>query len=281
MNTVGNDTNIAVQGPNHSLHFYWAINGIAGWHPEKVAGAGTTYSAPSMLDSDSEVIIAVQGPNHSLVLYWAANGVAGWNRVQAAGPGTTYSAPSMTTATTAVSDFLFVTAEGPGHSLHLYWQFFDGGLGPSFPGFNDELVAPAGTTYSAPSILAASGDVLISAQGASHSLILYWQPIHGTGWSPEQLGNPASIYSATSMTTASGSYVFISAEGPSHQPYWYAVRPGSFGWNFLGGGIPAIGATAYAAPSITATSDGVLIAAEAASHRLQFWSSTDSGNTWN
>ncbi len=48
--------------------------------------------------------------------------------------------------------------------------------------------------------------------------------------------------------------------------------------NFLG--IPAIGATAYAAPSITATSDGVLIAAEAAS-RLQFWSSTDSGNTWN
>jgi hypothetical protein len=35
MNTVGNDTNIAVQGPNHSLHFYRAINGIPGWNPRR------------------------------------------------------------------------------------------------------------------------------------------------------------------------------------------------------------------------------------------------------
>src|SRR4029077_6126828 len=59
MNTVGNDTNIAVQGPNHSLHFYWAINGTPGWNPEKITGAGTTYSAPSMTPSGNKVDIAV------------------------------------------------------------------------------------------------------------------------------------------------------------------------------------------------------------------------------
>ena len=62
INTVGSDTNIAVQGPNHSLHFYWATNGVAGWHPEKVAGAGTAYSAPSMTNNANRVDIAVQGP---------------------------------------------------------------------------------------------------------------------------------------------------------------------------------------------------------------------------
>src|SRR6516225_904426 len=60
MNTVGNDTNIAVQGPNHSLHFYWAINGVAGWNPEKVAGAGTTFSAPAMTNNGDTVDIAVE-----------------------------------------------------------------------------------------------------------------------------------------------------------------------------------------------------------------------------
>ena len=38
MITNGSNTNIAVQGPNHSLRFYWATNGVPGWNPEQVAG---------------------------------------------------------------------------------------------------------------------------------------------------------------------------------------------------------------------------------------------------
>jgi hypothetical protein len=33
--TNGNATNIAVQGPNHSLHLYWAVNGTPGWNPSR------------------------------------------------------------------------------------------------------------------------------------------------------------------------------------------------------------------------------------------------------
>ena len=36
--TVNNGSvNIAVQGADDSLLFYWAINGVAGWHAETVA----------------------------------------------------------------------------------------------------------------------------------------------------------------------------------------------------------------------------------------------------
>ena len=92
MITTGNDTEIAVQGPSHSLHFYWAVNGVPGWNPEKIAGAGTTFAAPAMTNNGDTVDIAVEGPNNSLVLYWATDGVPGWHHKRVAGVGTTYSA---------------------------------------------------------------------------------------------------------------------------------------------------------------------------------------------
>ena len=40
--TVNNGSvNIAVPGPNHSLRFYWAVNGTSTWNPETVAGPGS------------------------------------------------------------------------------------------------------------------------------------------------------------------------------------------------------------------------------------------------
>ncbi len=96
MTVNGNDVNIAVQGPNHSLKFYWAVNGTATWHAETVAGAGTTYSAPSMTVNGNSVNISAEGPHHKLKFYWAVNGTATWHAETVAGAGTTYSAPSMT-----------------------------------------------------------------------------------------------------------------------------------------------------------------------------------------
>jgi hypothetical protein len=46
--------NIAVPGPNHSLRFYWAVNGTTTWHPETVAGPGSvrqSETAPSWPES--------------------------------------------------------------------------------------------------------------------------------------------------------------------------------------------------------------------------------------
>ena len=41
MNVDGNDVNIAVQGPDNSLLFYWAVTGTTTWNPETVAGPGS------------------------------------------------------------------------------------------------------------------------------------------------------------------------------------------------------------------------------------------------
>jgi len=39
--------NIAVQGADDSLLFFWAANGSSAWFGEAVAGEDTTFSAPS------------------------------------------------------------------------------------------------------------------------------------------------------------------------------------------------------------------------------------------
>ena len=41
MTNDGNDVNIAAEGANGGLDFYWAVNGTATWNPEQVAPPGT------------------------------------------------------------------------------------------------------------------------------------------------------------------------------------------------------------------------------------------------
>ncbi len=82
--------NIAIQGPNNSLKFYWAVNGTTTWHAETVAGRNTTYSAPSMTVNGNVVNIAAMGPDHRLRFYWAVNGTP---------PGTRRPSPAATART--------------------------------------------------------------------------------------------------------------------------------------------------------------------------------------
>jgi hypothetical protein len=42
------ETVIAAQGPDNSVDFYFNAYGDPAWIPNVVAGAGTTYSAPSI-----------------------------------------------------------------------------------------------------------------------------------------------------------------------------------------------------------------------------------------
>ena len=43
MTTDQNSVIISAEGPDHSLMFYYAHNGTSTWHPETVAGPGTTW----------------------------------------------------------------------------------------------------------------------------------------------------------------------------------------------------------------------------------------------
>lgn len=89
---------IAAEGPHNTLYFYWQTNSRKPWHKEEVAGRGTTYSAPSLIDNAAGVIIAAEGPHHSLRFYWQDSGKSRWHAEVVAGRNTTYSAPSIGTA---------------------------------------------------------------------------------------------------------------------------------------------------------------------------------------
>src|SRR5580693_4082038 len=66
---VGLSSVIAAEGPGHSLLFYWQTIGGVPWHPELVAGPGTTFSAPKVAQVGTSSVIAAEGPGHSLLFY--------------------------------------------------------------------------------------------------------------------------------------------------------------------------------------------------------------------
>ena len=83
------EADLVTEGANHTLQYYFATPGNP-WDHAQVAGAGTTYSAPSIfVRSDGEADIVAQGANHTLQYYFATPGNP-WDHAQVAGAGTTY-----------------------------------------------------------------------------------------------------------------------------------------------------------------------------------------------
>jgi hypothetical protein len=79
--------NISAAGPKNRLRFYWAVNGTPTWHPETVAGKGSTFSAPSMTVNGNAVNMSAVGALDSLKFYWAINGTNTWHPETVAGKG--------------------------------------------------------------------------------------------------------------------------------------------------------------------------------------------------
>ena len=170
-NNSANGVNIAAEGPNHTLKFFWATNGSSTWNPEQVAGKNTTYSEPAIASSTKAngVNIAAEGPNNSLDFYWANNGSATWHVEQVAGKNTTYSAPAIISNDSA--NGVNIVAEGPNNSLKFYWA--NNGSAT----WHAETVAGKSTTYAALSISSnpTGNSVIIAAEGPSNSLKFYYQ----------------------------------------------------------------------------------------------------------
>ena len=80
--------NIAVQGPNHSLLFYWATNATATWHPETVASGANNSAGPSITSNASFANIADVNSAGDLMFYWATDGTATWHAEAVPGNGT-------------------------------------------------------------------------------------------------------------------------------------------------------------------------------------------------
>ena len=53
-----NGTEIAVEGPGGSLHFYWNRDDTPTWHLEQITGAFNVFSAPAIVRSFDSTEVA-------------------------------------------------------------------------------------------------------------------------------------------------------------------------------------------------------------------------------
>ncbi len=73
---------VAVQGPDGSLAFYWAKRGTTIWTKEVVAGAHKALAAPSVASNGSNSMITAIGPGNVVSSYFNVNGTQTWQPVQ-------------------------------------------------------------------------------------------------------------------------------------------------------------------------------------------------------
>jgi hypothetical protein len=200
--------NVATQGPNHSLYFFWNVAGT--WYgPLGLGGAGSTFSAPTIVaetgPNAGNFDIAAEGPNHTLWFYWDIAGT--WHGpYQVGGPGTTYSTPGLAEDS---SNNLQIPVEGPGNSLYLFWNVnavFYGPIG----------LGGAGSTFARPDVGYGSNvtgsNFYIVVQGANNDVEQYIRT--NNVWAPARdIANDGAAFSAPTLFP----YTFRATyQGPNH-----------------------------------------------------------------
>jgi hypothetical protein len=135
--TTAENVGAAYEGPQNDLQYYW-VGTDEGSGTETVAGAGTTLSAPAIVNDNNDVSISAQANNNSLNFYWQPDGGSGWNRERVAYSGSTFSSPAMAEGNNAIS----IAAQGPTGSLSFYWQEVDAATSWTF-----EVAAPGHSLY--------------------------------------------------------------------------------------------------------------------------------------
>jgi hypothetical protein len=205
---VNDSTNldVAVEGPSHTLLFFWEI-GTTWYGPLQIGAPGSTWSKPSVtVDTHGNlgnVDVFAQGPNGSLYQYWAISGA--WNGpLQVAGAGTTLSAPAAhvgfdddcSTGGPPIEgdSCVGVTALGPAHQNIAYWSLNGAWTAPSTSGQNQQ--------YSSPSFAQIeSGPVWATTyQGPGNSLIQQASTFNGGSNAYCVVAGAGSTYGAPSET---------------------------------------------------------------------------------
>ncbi len=258
---TNNSVNVAARGPNNSLLFYWEVGGT--WYgPLGLGGAGTTFSAPTIVAEDSgNFDIAVEGPGHTIYFYWDASGTW-YGPVQVGAAGAAFSTPSMTIDS---NGHLNLGVQGPSNSLFVYWNTSATWYGPLG-------VGGANSTFSAPSVTyqnAAPGRVYVFAIGPSNDVRRWLRDSNGawsgpSEWSPDNQGfSVPSGYQSDSMV-----------QGPNHS---LLHEDG-----FVQLDQVSTAGTVYSAPSFVSgfTSTDSRVTARGPAHSLYYWF-FDNNQVWN
>jgi len=265
--------NIAVQGPDDSLVFYWADNGSTAWQTDTVAGAGTTFGSPAMAVNGGTVDIAAEGPDNTLLFYWAYSGSpSAWHMETVGGANSVYSL-SNTPSIVINGDTVNIAVTGPNRSLSFYWAYTGTGT------WHAETV-PAPDVTSAPSITV-DGNTFYIAVVEDGGQLWVWTAVIGTGtWKGKQIG--LSAFSYFPAITANGGNVDIVAPNQVNGSLdFYSAAVGSSSWNSET--VASAGSTLIVPASITVNEGTITIAAvggTVADSQLLFYSAASGSSTW-
>jgi hypothetical protein len=251
-------TELAVREPDNGLAFFWLPSGSSVWSgPTQVAGPGTTFSAPAMIQDGSSTIITAQGPSNSLDFYYVQNGTQNWAGYQVAGTiNEVSSAPSMLLNGSTIQ----VAAQGPGGSLNFFY------VQNGSQTWYGQQVAGTFSTFSAPAMMVDGASTVITAEGFGNSLDFYYQP--GTGWVGYQVsGTTNQVFSAPSMLL-NGNTIQVATQGPSASLNFFFVQNGSQTWY---GQQVAGSSSTFLAPAMMMDGTTTVITTEGTGNSLDFY----------
>jgi hypothetical protein len=248
----GGQIAIAVEGPNHTLRYYWQAGS---WVFQTVGIPGSTYSAPSISRwvgmSDA---IAAEGLGDTLDFYHQAG--AGWTPEQTVGGLlSSVTAPSMVNVGLGQ---VTIAAQALGGELNTYAN-----AGTSWSTTNVDGFA---STASAPSLANDAGKLVLAAQGPGKTLHVYESPAPSV-WVPSLTVGGA--FSAPSVAASPGRVnVAVQGAGRSLDNYHSATAfPGS--WTLQ---PPVAGAfSTYSAPSSATFGPDNLITAAGFGNSVQYY----------
>jgi hypothetical protein len=273
---------VAVQDPGNSLDMFWQVNGT-GYYPGqvyhtdlggeapswvaagvgfwRVAGTGTTFSAPSVASDGQSTLIAAQGANHSLDLYWSPDAywwgaatVPHFTRELVAGPDTTYSAPQLLVAGGRVD----IVAAGPDSTL----DFYSAASGQAFsPGTPGTVIGGPGSTWSQPSITSDGYGLVVAAAGLHGPVEVYWGTYAGKFGAadvidPSVTGPASPFYSFSAPSvTAFGGWVTVAYQSFNDSLAMWSALANATRWYSGAGHFNAGSWIEVPAPPTTGTID--------------------------
>ncbi len=187
------EIDIVAQNAHHALSYYNSLP-VGNWQNDVIGGVDSAYSAPSLIVTTDRInpgepVISVQGAHRTL---WGYAYDSGWISQERESSNWTYSAPWLTEGDPEGTSYPMAFA---GSSDSLAITFYNGG---TRSGWQNDPVAGAFTTYSAPVIvMTAAGGFDMAVQGKGNSLRYYQAAMPASGLAPNFSGKTIAGHGTT------------------------------------------------------------------------------------
>jgi hypothetical protein len=178
---VGDSTVIAAQGPGASLYMFWQQIGSPVWHAQKVAGAKSTYTAPSVAQIGSSTVIAA-GSSNTVYTYTEPIGKTVWTPEPVYNSANGVADPSIAqVGTSAVVVDTVDGVSGAGKvttSLKAFWQ----AIGTHTWAQQEVTLPGPANGGSDPSVAQVGSAAVIGVALSGGNGLFYWEALGKTPW---------------------------------------------------------------------------------------------------